>query len=410
MRLNAIIILTLSIVLNSMTLSYAAVKYGEKIEKSAAPNQKIILQNMFMVGGLCGSPAPVLSIQSNPKLGSLSSDQSFSKIDLSKNLKGDGHQYCDKETGKTIVYYTAGQSIGVDKFTIAFTHGGADTILIDVTINIGGKKSENIPNNSDIIKTNSNIPIPSNPIFDRIKIGTSFSYSTENLITGKKGNFSLIVSDKQNNEFSAISGPGLIVFNPKFERIKTPEWKYNMRNCDGINYPLVIGNVEKFNHSGIYIKDGANNSRNFSCERKTIGKKTISVMGKPLDGWIIENTHNSKWNNGDNSEYKWVGTFSEEIGTWLEISITEKIEGRTTINLKWELSKYEIPEKEYQIKTTMCSGSCDTAAENQKASILDNKKFKNKNECDQNLNDFGKKETIPVPNPTSFIYACVEAK
>jgi len=380
-----------------------------KIEKSAKINQTIVLFKLFLYDAARGCiqlPAPQATTEGE-KLGKVITKTGRQK--LTPNT-----QACGKEIEADYVewVYLTGNQSGVDKFKIYY-HDGASLIPINVIVNIGGQSAiqhNELLNSNENVKVNKNNEIASNPIFDRVKIGASFSYNTENLITGKKGNFSLIVTDKQNNEFSALSGPGLIVFNTKFERIKTPEWKYNMRNCDGINYPLAIGRVEKFNHSGIFIKDGANNSRNFLCERKTTGKKTISVMGKLLDGWVIENTHTSKWNNGDNSEYRWIGTFSEEIGAWLEISITEKIEGRTTINLKWELSKYEIPEKEYQIKTTMCSGSCDTAAENQKASILDNKKFKNKNECDQNLNEFGKKETLPVPNPTSFIYACVEAK
>ena len=391
--------------------SHAAIKYGDKIEKSVPPNQKIVIKSMYMVGSLCGSPAPLFSTQTNPKLGSLSSDQTFSKMDLTKRYTGDGHQFCDKETGKTVVYYTAGSSTGVDKFTIAFTHGGADTILIDVVINIGGvKKIENNNANSEPIKIIKLAEVPTNPIFDNVKTGSSYTYTSENFITGKKGTFYQIVSDKKHTDFSTVSGSGLIIYNPKFERIKTPEWKHNNRTCDGINYPLMIGAYEKFNHSGTYIKDGANNSRNFMCERKTVGKKTVNVMGKTLEGWIIENTHTSKWNNGDNAVYKWNGVFSDEINAWIEVNITEKIEDRLVLNIKWELMKYELPESEYQIKTTICSGNCDTATENQRASILDTKRFKTKSLCEENIKEFEKKDGIPVPTPTSFIYTCVEAK
>jgi hypothetical protein len=328
------ILLVLSIILSTISFSHATIKYGDKVEKTVSPNQKIMIQSMYMVGTLCGSPAPLFSTQTNPKYGTLTSDSTFSKIDLTKNLKGDGHQFCDKETGKTLVYYTAGSSTGVDKFTIAFTHGGADTILIDVVVNIvGTKKTENNTVNTNTINIPKTSEVPTNPIFESVKTGSSYTYSTENFITGKKGTFYQIVSDKKQNDFSTVSGSGLIIYNPKFERIKTPEWKHQNRTCDGINYPLVVGAYEKFNHSGTYIKDGASNNRVFLCERKTIGKKTISVMGKTLEGWIIENTHTSKWNNGDNAVYKWNGVFSEDINAWLEVNITEKIEDRIVLNL-----------------------------------------------------------------------------
>jgi hypothetical protein len=80
------------------------------------------------------------------------------------------------------------------------------------------------------------------------------------------------------------------------------------------------------------------------------------------------------------------------------------------LNLKWELLKFELPENEYQIKTTMCSGNCETASENQKASILDSKRFKSKSACEENIKEFEKKDGVPVPIPTSFTYTCVEAK
>ena len=401
------IIITLSLIcLSNLCQAWPT---DNKIEKSAKTNQTIVLFKLFLYDagrGCIQLPAPQATAEGE-KLGKVITKTGRQK--LTPNI-----QACGKEIESDYVewVYVAGNQSGVDKFKIYY-HDGAGFKPIDVVVNIGGQSTiqhNELLNTEDKNKTSKNNVIASNPIFDKIKIGSSFVYNTENLITGKKGNFSLIVSDKQDNDFSTISGPGLIIFNPNFERIKTTDWKYHKRSCDGINFPLKIGGYEKFNYSGTYIKDGANNNRNFLCERKTLNKKFVIISGKSYEGWIVENTNSSKWNNGDNSVYKWVGTFSEEIGTWLEISITEKIEGRTTINLKWELSKYEIPEKEYQIKTTMCSGSCDTAAENQKASILDNKKFKNKNECDQNLNEFGKKETLPVPNPTSFIYACVEAK
>jgi hypothetical protein len=79
------------------------------------------------------------------------------------------------------------------------------------------------------------------------------------------------------------------------------------------------------------------------------------------------------------------------------------------MNIEWKLLNTFIPESEYQIKTTICSGNCELANENQKASVVDPKKYKTKSDCQKNLDEF-QKAVQTVPAPTSFIYSCIEIK
>ncbi len=409
-------ILTSIILLLQINISYAW-PTDNKVEKNVRPNQSVKLFKMYFYNSNAGcGPLPTPQVTSDgEKLGKVSSNAGKEKITKEKSP-------CNFEFEANLVewIYTASSQSGTDKFKLYY-HTGASFASVDVTVNITGnavqsdnastKKTETQPQLNNKITQNGQIvnnpPLSSNPFFEKIKTGSVFYFQSSDLITNKDTNYSYIISDKNTLDFSTTDGT---VFNTKFERVKSGNWKHNTRACDGLIYPLVIGASEKFNHDSVFVKDNISNARYFNCERKIIGKKIINVSGKYYDGWVVENKQTSKWNNGDTVVYNWIGVFSEEIDFWIEINISERVADRLTMSRKVSLVKFEIPSVEYQIKTTMCSGSCDTVSDNQKASITDSKKFKNRIECEQNLSDFQKQSAVPVAVPTSFTYTCVEVK
>ena len=388
-----------------------------KIEKNVRPNQSVKLFKMYLYNPNAGCgylPAPQVT-SDGEKLGKVSSNVGKEKITKEKSACG-----FELEASFIEWIYTASSQSGSDKFKLYY-HNGASFQPIDITVNITGNAVQSDSTSAKNIEAQpqlnnkttqngqivNNTALSSNPFFEKIKTGSVFYFISNDLITNKDSNFHYTISDKNMLDFSTTGGT---IYNRKFERVKSGNWKHNTRACDGLIYPLVVGVIEKFNHDSVFVKDNISTARYFNCERKITGKKIITISGKDYDGWVVENTHTSKWNNGDTAVYKWNGVFSEDIGFWIEVNITERVADRLTKNIKETLVKFEIPGAEYQIKTTMCSGSCDTVSDNQKASIFDSKKFKNKIECEQNLSDFQKQSAVPVAVPTSFTYTCVEVK
>lgn len=381
-----------------------------KIDKSAKPNQSIVLFKLFLYDPSSGCrqlPAPQATAE-GAILGKVSTRVGKQKLPPSL-------QACGKDFEAEYVewVYAAGPQSGIDKFKIYY-HDGQSLIPINVSISINGHSlSENnietkiISNENKMPSTKTTIISP-NPIFDKMKFGTSITYNYENNITQSKGKLIFAVSEKTDKEFVSVVGDSHIVYNPLFERIKSGNWNRNGRSCDGIIYPFEINKKINFSYTGIYQKDDIKQTRQFNCQRIITGIKTITYQGSPTQGWAIENTERSVRPDGGQSVFQFNGTFSEEMGVWLEVFINERVDNRLITSIEWKLFNVFTPESQYQIRTTMCSGNCETASENQKASVIDPKKYKNKFECEQRVEEF-KKNNQPVPVPTSFLYACVEA-
>lgn len=382
-----------------------------KIDKAVKPNQNTVLFKLFLYDpskGCISLPAPQATAE-GAVLGKISTRTGKQK--LPPNLQACGKDF-DAEYVEWV--YSAGAQLGIDKFKI-FYHDGQNLIPINVSVNINGQAI--IENNNEVKNaTNDNrsatqkpINLPTNPLFDKIKVGSSFTYNFENKVTNKNGKLVFNVSEKTEKEFVSVVGDSYIVYNPNFERVKLQNWTRNGRSCDGIIYPFEDNKKIKFSYNGIYQKDDLKQSRDFHCERKITGIKTINFQGSPVQGWAIENTEQSKRPDGGLSVFQFNGTFSEELGAWLEVFISERVDNRLIMNIEWKLLNTFIPESEYQIKTTICSGNCELANENQKASVVDPKKYKTKSDCQKNLDEF-QKAVQTVPAPTSFIYSCIEIK
>ena len=403
-----------------MFLSLIAVAHAwptdNKIEKNVRPNQSVKLFKMYLYqpDKGCTYLPPPQTTSEGEKLGKVTTNIGKEKITKDKSACG-----VEFEASYVEWIYAAASQSGTDKFKLHY-HNGANFIPINVIVNIAGnsiqeqkteKNTDNLAQNNKNININNQIvnndKLPSNPIFEKMKTGSVFYFNNTDLITNNTKQFHFKITDKTSSEFSTSAGT---VFNTRFERIKSGNWIHNGRSCDGILYPMAIGANDKFNHNSVFINNNVKNSRFFNCISRIVGKKSINVAGVNYDGWVIENVHISKWDNGDTAIYNWTGVFSEEIGFWTEVNISERVSSRLTMNLIWNLTKYEFPSPEYQIKTTICSGSCDSVSETQKASIVDGKKFKNKFECEQNLDGFNKQAAMPVPIPTSINYSCVEVQ
>jgi len=408
-RLLQNILITIYLLLFSFSAN--AWPTDNKVDKVAKPNQSIVLFKLFLYDagrGCISLPAPQATAQGET-LGKVSTRTGRQK--LPQNL-----QSCGKDFEAEYIewVYLAGQQSGIDKFKIYY-YDGQGLIPINVSVAIGGiSVTENnsepkINLNDTKFNKQNTVELFSNPIFEKIRFGMSIIYDFENHITQTKGKLVFIVSEKTEKEFVTVVGDNHIVYNPYFERIKSGNWSRNKRSCDGIIYPFEINKKINFTYSGTYIKNEVKETRQFNCERKITGTKQFNYKGSNIQGWTIENTELSTRPDGGHSVFQFNGTFSEEMGTWLEVSINERVDKRLIMSIEWKLSNISIPDSEYQIKTTMCSGSCDTATESLKVSMVDPKKYKTKNECEQNIDAF-KKNTQPVPIPTSFIYDCIQSK
>lgn len=109
----------------SVEIANAQVDHGPPINVTVKVGGTVRITRQFMVGPFCGFDGPSINAFQNPKLGTIKSEITRQKIPPNTNLTGDGHSFCNKETGVTSLYYKAGNTIGKDEFDIVIQYGRA---------------------------------------------------------------------------------------------------------------------------------------------------------------------------------------------------------------------------------------------------------------------------------------------
>lgn len=107
------------------TQTHAQMDHGPTINVTVKSDGIVRITRQFMVGPFCGFDGPSITSFQKPKYGTLSMERTRERIPKNVTLSGDGHAYCEKETGVTNLFYKAGKQIGTETFDIVIQYGKA---------------------------------------------------------------------------------------------------------------------------------------------------------------------------------------------------------------------------------------------------------------------------------------------
>ncbi len=370
-KLFLLILMTIpSVIISTAAEALVVVKTGETVR----------LHRQYVVGNFCGGDGPSITAFQTPKFGVLNVQKAKEKIPPNTHLGGDGHSYCNKETGVSTLFYKAGDTPGKDQFSVAVQYGN-ETRIFHMTVIVKDKIESK--SNSSIAKmaqnksirasetTRNDNPIlindlpPTNEYFNNLRVGSTYQYEVTNDITKKKSTSTVVITEKNDRDFSASTNSGsLTVMNTLFEQIETPVWKSNNRSCDGILSPLKLGSKTDFSFSSEHIEKDAKQRFNKKCLREISYQGVVTVQGKEHSVFMSKNQASYTINSQANRTDIFNAEFSPEISFWTNISIESRVNNRLIDKRSYKLRAYALGEEYFSLFSQLCSKQCDVKDEN----------------------------------------------
>jgi hypothetical protein len=352
----------------------AQAQWHPPLNYSVKPGGTIRIMRHYMVGNYCGFGSPEINAFQQPKLGTFTTEKKKERIQDNMKLGGDGHSYCDKETGVTYAFYKAGNNPGVDTFDVVAQYGNS-TRFTKVTVTISGKsdkqRAETVSkphqkdnNSKELTKLTSPIKLaelpPANEYFNNLRVGSTFDYEVIDEITKKRSNVKVVITDKNEKEITtSVNGGSLTVLNSLFEQIETPTWLSAKRSCDGIVNPLKLGTKFSFSYSSEFLDKS--NKRQFEkqCSREVAYQGSLGISGTSLKIFMVRNKSTYAPSKHTAREDIFNGEFSPDISFWTNISVEGRVNNRLIDKRTYKLRSYSLGEESFSLYSLLCTKDCN---------------------------------------------------
>ena len=336
------------------------------------PGDTVKITRQYLVGGYCGGEGPSINAFQTPKYGTLTVQKTKEKIPPNTHLGGDGHSYCDKETGVSTLYYKAGDVPGKDEFSIAIQYG-RDTRFQSVTVIVTNDKPTKFPiNNSQKTLSQqkdqtqnqktvipSDLP-PQNDYFNNLRVGSTYQYEVTNEITKKKTTATIVITEKGERDFSASTNNGsLTIMNTLFEQIETPIWKSKGRSCDGIINPLKLGSKIQFSYNSEHIEKNSNLTFDKTCNREISYQGNVTIQDKEHNVFMSKSRASYPINRKAIRTDQFNAEFSPDISFWTFISVESRVNDRLIDKRSYKLRAYALGEEYFSLFSQLCSKPCE---------------------------------------------------
>jgi hypothetical protein len=110
---------------------------------------------------------------------------------------------------------------------------------------------------------------------------------------------------------------------------------------------LEVGKTEKFDFNATFtdMKANTKNTSKVHCVSKVTGEEKRRVEGKSYDVFIIENVGSyPNLLNGAPMTFGGSGAYAPKLGWWIERDFKSTQRGVTTSEVKWTITKIELPD------------------------------------------------------------------